>query len=84
MTSKSHGSVYGTTTLSDPYPDGEANTEGEYLYPANPDHGGDAPPEQHAYEGFGKVVKHVECGTHAHLKRASELLQKNINVNRKP
>ena len=82
MTRESQDSIFGTTTLD---PKGEANTEGRHMHDQSPDHGGDAPPpEQHTYESFGKVVKHVERGTHAHLKRASELLQKNINVNRKP
>ena len=63
-------SIFGTTTLD---PNGNADPKGEYMQP-----------EKQNDEGFGKVVKHVERGTHAHLKRASELLQKNINVNRKP
>ena len=71
MTRESQDSIFGTTTLD---PKGEANTEGEYLHPASKDHGGDA--KESSDESFGKVVKHVERGTHAHLKRASELLQK--------
>ena len=62
-------SIFGVTTLNEK---GEPDPHGQTLNEASDAHGGDAKECQ----GFGKVMKHVECGTRAHLKQASELLQK--------
>lgn len=63
-------SIFGVTTYN---ANGEPDPNGQTLNEQSEEHGGDA------NKAFGKAMKHVECGTCAHLKRASELLQKYKN-----